>query len=782
MNISRVAEGSGSFLFSITKEALSIPSSERADGFINLCFARYWEQHPLAESRALTFETLFPFRQLEVIVTDSFLPSDNVQQTCNLLYELERAISRLYQTSMKPDSRLDLRELVVCALEAYYQLYWTALRNFNTIIRGLNAQGGAQERHGYAFLRMLLNLGCSFETEQVGSRRIVGVVTPFAPRFLATILEAAQQLPQLCTWADAALGPESADKNLVRTQIEILNTFISRYLRWFLLSPDGILCHAAVRPITSIPQEQTNLCVVIRPISDYSSFEGIGEPRLFEKMKYELEQHVQKKGDEGKEEWGSLRILIAGDIDAWQMLKFGRMLEGWLKAWQVRPENDSTQLTFSLFTDNCSLSPKPLEEWTRCVNSLYRIRMEWAPLSSLFTNRHDLHEQVRGVDLLFFLDCRQLYQDLYAVPSSNLNAFFQQTVDLGIPAAQRSASGGVLSPNNPFFQVQDLLLGALYGKGGPAVLRKDINTAWLAYIRGWLKEQEKTAYFYYSDLSAAQDLYWEEKCFIRLEEYAGKNMIILRSGPPKERPLEAASSDRERVIVFNLWQFIRHSNLRRVDGLMEDLKLCQPSEDGVARDIHLLSDILVGIDYSNWPNNLRLSYAYPGETQQFQNEEFQASLREYLEHIVLPCFQRERQDMYYAYFRKCIASFLYSDAKSVDDMLFIHIFKRHFALLQHASLEQEKGYDRLSSLRSRGIKYSGKRFYQEVISDYDEPSRYVTDQDRKLARMKEDGGLSPAEVFKNVRKACEKNQYLNSNLYRNCTKWLEDNNYFFDSQ
>lgn len=782
MDIRRMAEERGSLLFSVTKEALSTPSSNRAGKFINLCFTQYWKQHPASDDGPLAFEELFPFRRLEAIIANSFLPGDAARQTAKLLHMLEETVSSLYWDSMEPDSWQAPQEAITRALTAYYRLYWIVLRNFDTHIKGLNTQCGAQEGQGYTFLRTLLNLGCSFEIDRTGSQRVVGTVTPFAPRFLSTIIEASQQLAHLHTGGDAEPGVEPTDEYLVNTEIEILNTFISRYLRWFLLAPDGILCHAAVRPVTSIPQEQSDLCAFIRPISDYSSFEGIGEPRLFEKVKYELERSMEKAGNAGPEgAWGSLRILIAGDIDAGQIVKFGWMLEGWLDAWHIRPLNDSVRIIFRLFTDNCSLFPQPPAQWSQLADSFRWVRMEAAPLSSLFTEPHTLREQVQRVDLLFFLDCRQLYHAPYVVPSANLNAFFQQTVDLDIPAAQRSASGGTLSPNNPFFQVQDLLLGALYGKGGPAVLKKDVNTTWLAYIKELLREQEKTAYFYYSDLSAAQDLYWAEECFIRLEEYAGKNMAILRFGPQKEPKLEAAPNDRARVIVFNLWQFIRHSNLRRVDGLMINLKLCQPSGADTAENIHMLSDILVGIDYSNWPSSLRLTYSYPEEKEPlFQKEEFQASLRKYLEHIVLPCFQREEQNMYYDYFRRCIASFLYSDAKSVDDMLFIHIFKRHFTLLRNVSLVREKRYDRLDSRRSHGIKYSGKRFYQEVISDYDEPSRYVADQHRKLARMEKEGGLSPADVFRNVRRACEENQYLNSNLYRNCSKWLEDNNHSFD--
>lgn len=84
------------------------------------------------------------------------------------------------------------------------------------------------------------------------------------------------------------------------------------------------------------------------------------------------------------------------------------------------------------------------------------------------------------------------------------------------------------------------------------------------------------------------------------------------------------------------------------------------------RKIDLLAEILVGIDYREWPKRLELSYAYPQNILRYtqKREKFGGILREYLESIVLPCFNRKNDDMYYRYFRGCMASFLYRTQKA----------------------------------------------------------------------------------------------------------------------
>lgn len=760
----------GSFLFLLPKEALSHPQPERQRHFINHCYESYWEPQDSAIGSRPSYEELFPFDQLKHIMQGSFLGESAIQRILFLIEALETAVQSIYLSSQHTDTWSAPEEDISCALMSYYRLFWNILKDSDLLLKGLNLQKDSlyQEGYGYRFLRIMLNLGCCFERKDI-SKHIVGIVTPFAPRYLSAILETGQLLTEF--------DNQAPDERL-KSNAEVLNTFIGRFLRWFLLAPDGTLCHAAARPTTSIPQEWADICVVIRPISDYSSFEGISELRLFEKVRYEMERLVKQREQKGQEKrWDSFRILIAGDIDAGQILKFGRMLEGWLETEFVSPVCSDTKITFSLFTNNCSFDELISVGWTDCLQSFHWLRMDAHPMAHLFGDPGSLKRQVDQADLLFFLDCQQLYDDFYVAPCANLSAFFQQTSDPNIEFVHQSASGHVLSPNNPFFLIQNLLLGILYGKGGPALLKKEVSTTWLNFIWESLKLQNKTAYFYYSDLDAAQDLYWREDCFVRSENYAGKRMVILRYDANEEPKLQSASSDQEKTIVFNLWQFIKHSNLRRVDTLMSYFGLCAPSESESAERICLLSRILIGIDYSDWPNVLHLTYSYPSDMISFQKPLFEDHLKHYLDDIIFPCFQRDTNNIYYSYFRSCIASFLYSDAKSIDDMLFIHIFERQFSLLRSISLKPEKDYQKLLALQPNGLKYSGKRFYQEVMNDYDEPSYYVPDQHRKLTLMEKSGKLLPAKVFCDIRKACEENQYSNSNLYRNCTKWLVDNNY-----
>lgn len=748
----------GSVFFSLVKKALYRPCAERKRSLMNLCYANYWEQDNPASGPRPSFEDIFPFSQLTNYVQNSFLPSLLVRRVTAWIDDLESAIKKLYQSSALKTENLD--KDISDALIAYYRLFWGVLRDSDALLNGLNLQKDPQLREGlgYVFLRTLLNLGCHFrKVDDAG--HIAGIVTPFAPRYLSAILETSCLLEGL---------DSKEPKERLSAEMEILNTFVSRFLRWYLMAPDGTLCHAAARPTTSILQERADICILIRSVADYSSYEGVSELRLFEKIRYEMEQRADGQDD-------SLHVLIAGDLDADQIIKFGGMLEEWLVNESNPPIRPDSKIIFSLFTDNCSFDPQVIDGWKQCAQDFRRLQMEHRPLRNLFESPKSLKGYVGEADLLFFLDCRQLYEDIYPLPFSSLSAFFQQTAEPNIDSVHRSASGHVLSPNNPFFQVQNLLLGILYGKGEPALLKKEVSTTQLDYIRALLKPQNKTAYFYYSDLDAAQDLYWHEDCFVRSEDYSGKRMVILRFGGKDEPPLGLAPSSREKIIVFNLWQFVKHCNLRRVNRIIEHLGLNASDKPNCGENIYLLSKILIGIDYSNWPKVLHLTYSYPPDDPCFQKPAVDLRLKEYMQDLIVPCFQPDTQNIYYTYFRKCIASFLYSDAKNVDDMLFIHIFKRHFSLLRSVQLDWEDDYHKLVYWKPKQVKYSGKRFYQEVMSDYDEPFSYVADQHRKLTLMGESGKLPPMVVFWNIRKACEENQYSDSNLYRNCTKWLENN-------
>lgn len=758
MNLDGAVKGRGSLFFGLTRETLSRPAPERKQLLVRLCCESYWKTDVPVTGPRPSFEELFPFAQLEDSVQNSYLQPPVIQKVITWIQELKSAVERLYISSKATLEEETIRSVLM----AYYQLYRGVLKDSDMLVRDLNALKEHQrgEGQGYIFLRTLLNLGCCFRKVD-GAGHIVGIVTPFAPRYLSAILETASLLAGI----EGTQTEQRTD-----AEIEILNTFVSRVLRWYLMAPDGTLCHAAARPVTSISQECSDICMMIRPIADYSSYEGISELRIFEKIRYEMEQQAENN----ENVWDSLRILIAGDIDANEIIKLGWMLEGWLDRSTMRPAHQDVRITFSLFTDNCSFGFPSVAGWEERSKGFRWLRMEHHSIGELFENPRDLKHQVDGADFLLFMDCRQMYGDFHTLPCPDLSAFFQQTSKLTIDSIRRSASGHVLSPNSPFLQIQNLLLGILYGRRGPALLKKEVSTAWLNHIGALLKLPRRTAYFYYSDLDAAQDLYWQEDCFVRAEDYAGKRMVILRYSEHEERELQ---TDQEKVIVFNLWQFIRHCNLRRIDSLMELFELNGKNEVDCAKNIGLLSRVLIGIDYADWPNCLHLSYAYPDDESAFCSGEFKKRLEEYINGIVFPCFEQKKKSIYFSYFRKCIASFLYSGARSVSDMLFIHIFKRHFSLLRSVSLRWEEDYSKLKRFQVAGIKYSGKRFYQEVMSDYDEPTCYVADQHRKLALMKGSGNLRPEDVFRDVRRACEENQYLDSNLYRNCSKWLEDNDF-----
>lgn len=772
MSIEGNEAGRSSRLLLLLKEMVAYRPAERPKKFLCRCFELYWEKQQQTSDGLFSFEDLFPTAELIHIAGNSFLSDIIISRVIELIDSFERKVNRLYTYSQHIEDAEALKALIADVLEAYYRLFWWLLKDADLIFKELNTQKDIshQAGMGYVFLQRVLALGCVFKKE-CAPEGATGVVTPFAPRYLSAILE----LSNLITGIEEKKDADTVDQ-IADTHAEVLGTFVSRFVRWFMTAPDGTLCHAAIRNITSLPEEWTDICLTIRPIEKYSSFEGINGLRIFEKIKYELEQRSQEP-DDAVVRWESLNVLIAGDLDAEQAIRFGRMLEGWLNSDMAQPADEQAVIWFLLYTDNPSFQPEMPEDWSAAARSLRRVRFQSFGMQELFRDPRSLRKQVERADMLLFLDCRQLYNDFHADPCPNLNAFFQQTAHFSLSATHSSVSGHILSPNNPFFQMQDLLVGAAYNNCNPAILKKDVNTAKFDFIKRQLSAQRKTTYFYYSDLSAASDLYWREDCFMRAEEYAGKNMVILRYGAREEPPLPLAG-DGKKIIVFNLWQFIKHSNLHMVDSLMEGFHLCNGQSGSTVESLHLLLEILIGIDYSDWPKTIELTYTYPAQKELFSGAGFTTALTKYLETIIVPCFDRKSSSIYNSYFRKCIASFLFSDAKTVDDMLFIHIFKKHFDLLRSVNLAREENYKKLLELQAyqlKKIKYSGKRFYREVISDYDEPFRYVPNQHRKLSLMEESGKLSPVEVFQKICSACEANQYANSDLFRNCTRWLAEN-------
>lgn len=143
-------------------------------------------------------------------------------------------------------------------------------------------------------------------------------------------------------------------------------------------------------------------------------------------------------------------------------------------------------------------------------------------------------------------------------------------------------------------------------------------------------------------------------------------------------------------------------------------------------------------------------------------------VRSCLTEQVLPFFKGHTSDMFYDYFVKSFSSFLYSDAKNVDDMLFLHLFTNQHDLLRRAYLVGRK--ENLKRFRPKQCKYSQKQYYLEVMDDYDTSSAMFAFKYWKLKHLEEADSDLRKKIFGNIKEACERNSYTKSYLYDKCCR------------
>ena len=102
-------------------------------------------------------------------------------------------------------------------------------------------------------------------------------------------------------------------------------------------------------------------------------------------------------------------------------------------------------------------------------------------------------------------------------------------------------------------------------------------------------------------------------------------------------------------------------------------------------------------------------------------------------------------------------------------MFFLHLFSikfDHIKKVQWAFLRLNTELPKIFSQRS--LKYSNKRFYQELFTDYDTPRLPFTNQFIKLQKIKTSKvSKSYVNYFKVIASVCERNHYRDSDLYRN---------------
>ena len=216
----------------------------------------------------------------------------------------------------------------------------------------------------------------------------------------------------------------------------------------------------------------------------------------------------------------------------------------------------------------------------------------------------------------------------------------------------------------------------------------------------------KTAYVYVSDLDSIDGLAFCDEHFIRMEHYNDKDFLIVRM--PGRKELSLPEQVARRIIVLNLWQVIKHCTVRNIDCFMKYFKL-----KDIPMAINTFRNTLIGIEYGQWNEQLNFYYYLPENFNIPDRQSYESSLEKWIKVGIMPYFKAQPGNMFYDYFVKAFSSFLYSDAKSVDDMLFLHLFVNKHDLFERGVFMGED--NELPLYQAKACKYSQKQFYAEVI-------------------------------------------------------------------
>ncbi len=627
---------------------------------------------------------------------------------------------------------------IVAYLDGYYSLLKQLLLSSDL----LQDSGEA----GKNIIQNILNVDMALD----GDHACVSLYAPIVLDGLAHLYGAVGQYAR----SAVALPDERCEKDYQ----EALVSKTLRYFNW-MIAKDGKLMRAAILP--SYPEKwadmRQTLDIPVRTAEEWDNYEGIGELRLLDKILYEIKWRLDKF-DKPEPEF---RAVLIGDIEYRPMKQLcslvnyyfsngaeykGQLPEGFKVSLRV--------LTDREITDECH------EGFVHCSFALYRQHLRQADTVKQLADKNDV---------LFILDSCDLYTPMTVAAKDK--GYIRQR--FGEESYHRdyycSGGGRDLSRNGGFAGlVEDLYIFSYSGKHGGLV--KSLNLGLLHYLEGCCPEgSRKSIYLYASDLAAFQAADCDESQIIRIEQYNDKQIAIMRISDLKEGSLPTVSGGLEKTIVFTLWQLVKHIAVRDIDDFLLFFGLAdKPDRTG----IFTLLDTLVGIDYSGWPERLVFSYELPKEPQKLVDG-YEKKVEECIKNEIMPYFKEGSDDMFRRYFIESFSSFLYSAAKDVNDMLFLHLFKNKHSLLKgvELALKNEIRADLEGNLPER-CKYSQKQYYYQILEDYDTSSQEFALKYWKLKQLKQAEPELSKKIFGNIKAACERNTYTNSYIYRKIAKGI----------
>lgn len=597
-------------------------------------------------------------------------------------------------------------------------------------------------KSGNDFLQEVLNI----DIDITDSEQWASLYSPAAIDALLCIYDYIEQyIDKVTTWEVSEAEAKILESNY---QAVIISKAL-RVFRWIIVENDVLFqaaLPAAVPIYANEEQEERNkriwsLDIPVRDLEDYNSYEGIGELRLFDKIVYELEKR------KGKSEF---HILIVGDILKKPIEVLCQAVERWLQSREGNDQYDWSKINIfmTILTRNKWESKCLIPEDS--IQITPHIKYRWREYKGQLLQGGTLEKLIEENDWMFLLDACDLYNGIYVE---------EQDTDL---IEQRL----FLNDNFSIAQQQQILY-AVVGTGAPGIFTKEINRTFLQYLSKQLKkygDKGKKAYVYVSDLDAISELDFCDENFIRIERYNNKEFLILRMPGMDESELK--ETDSRRIIVLNLWQVIKHCTVRNIDCFLEYFGL----EDDISVAVVIFRDTLIGVEYEQWRRQLNVYYSMPKCLKNIDENLYEMRLNSWIETGIMPYFRDQSGDVFYNYFVKAFSTFLYSDAKCVDDMLFLHLFVDKHELFKNVVFAGKD--NEIRNYQSTSCKYSQKQFYATAMEDYDTSSEMFMNKYRKLDLMERSDINLRKTIFQKIVDSCQRNQYEDSYLKINCQKMI----------
>ncbi len=520
--------------------------------------------------------------------------------------------------------------------------------------------------------------------------------------------------------------------------------------RWYMPGGKRVLFHAAIASYVENKNYNLKFQINARNIKTYNSYEGIGEPRLGEKIIYEY--NLSKKNSTS-----DFMVAIMGDLSSQPLEELYRYVtEKIYRDSSVRPA-----IAFHIYTKN------ELELGTDAVID-NRIKYCGKP-SEVLLEKDRLGNLIDTHNIVFILDCIELYKSTTAIMRENIG-FMRQRYTFGNYGEYylSNLKENDICDSNALEELYEVLTGeCCYGRLGK--IEKYANEQLLDFcekrINAARGTEEKAVYVYVSDLKAFENIYNDDQYYIRTERYNQKEIGIIRYSTENIEVLPMGRNE-EKILVFTTWQFVKYAAFDKRGNLAGIL--------GADEEDYLDYDsIFIGMDYTDWPRQIQLHYYISDDGENYNRCLLAIRL---IDDVLIPVLNSKKDDMFNTYIRKAIQSFFYSVAKNVNDMLFIHLFQDKSELLGRVTRAKENDAEAVRKNINRKFKYSSKRFYDMVMKNYDMWSdsyigQYKTSQIIMNNEL-HNHLISKRDIYRNIINACHNLSYENSCLERNCEKEL----------